>query len=275
MAAELESDLRDTVDWGSKWLVDFNAGKTQLVSFDQSNNTGAIDVKLEGSVLEEKSTFKMLVLSFSKLDWGYYIISIGKTASKKGEALICSVKFLFPDISLYLYKSTMWPCMEFCCHVWAGAPSCYFEMLDNLQKRICTTVCPSLAVSLDPAAHYRNIVNLSLFYRCYSRLSSELAQLVLLPHSRWRSRYYNRMHDKGAYVNSFFPCIARLWNSLSIEYFRLTYDGLNDLSRINRRHLSLGSFKTDSLYALIFLYFFSCNCMPLNGCSALHGVIPN
>ena len=67
MAAELESDLRYTVDWGSKWLVDFNAGKTQLVSFDQSNNTGAIDVKLEGSVLEKKSTFKMLVLSF--LNW--------------------------------------------------------------------------------------------------------------------------------------------------------------------------------------------------------------
>ena len=67
MAAELESDLRDTVDWGSKWLVDFNAGKTQLVSYDQSNNTGAIDVKLEGSVLEKKSTFKMLVLSF--LNW--------------------------------------------------------------------------------------------------------------------------------------------------------------------------------------------------------------
>ena len=32
MAYELESDLRDTVDWGRKWLVDFSAGKTQLVS---------------------------------------------------------------------------------------------------------------------------------------------------------------------------------------------------------------------------------------------------
>ena len=40
MASELESDLRDTVNWGSKWLVDFNAGKTQLVLFDWSNNTG-------------------------------------------------------------------------------------------------------------------------------------------------------------------------------------------------------------------------------------------
>ena len=34
LASELESDLRDTVDWGKKWLVDFNAGKTQLVLFE-------------------------------------------------------------------------------------------------------------------------------------------------------------------------------------------------------------------------------------------------
>ena len=55
MASELESDLRDTEDWSRKWLVDFDAGKTQLVSFDWSYNTGAIDVKMDGSVLEEKS----------------------------------------------------------------------------------------------------------------------------------------------------------------------------------------------------------------------------
>ena len=54
LASELESDLRDTVHWGKKWLIDFNDGKTQLVSFDQSNNNGFIDVKMDGSVLEEK-----------------------------------------------------------------------------------------------------------------------------------------------------------------------------------------------------------------------------
>ena len=52
-----ETDLQDTVDWGRKWLVVSNAGKTQLVSFDQSNNTGTIDAKMDGSVLEEKSSF--------------------------------------------------------------------------------------------------------------------------------------------------------------------------------------------------------------------------
>ena len=54
LTSELESDSRDTMDWGRRWLVDFNALKTQLVSFNQSNNTGAIDVKMDGFVLEEK-----------------------------------------------------------------------------------------------------------------------------------------------------------------------------------------------------------------------------
>ena len=39
------------MDWDRKWFVGFNAGKTQLVSFDPSNSTGAIDVKMDGSVL--------------------------------------------------------------------------------------------------------------------------------------------------------------------------------------------------------------------------------
>ena len=57
--------------YGKKWLVDFNAGKTQLVLFDWSKNNGSIDVTMGGSVLEEKSSFKMLGLTFfSKLDWG-------------------------------------------------------------------------------------------------------------------------------------------------------------------------------------------------------------
>ena len=69
MASELDSDSRDTVDWGKKWLVNFSAGETQLVLFEQSNNTGSIDEKMDGSVLEEKSSFKMVGLTFSpKLD---------------------------------------------------------------------------------------------------------------------------------------------------------------------------------------------------------------
>ena len=58
LVSELESDLRETLDWGKKLLVDFKAGKTQLVSFERSYNSGAIDVKMDGSVLEEVSSLR-------------------------------------------------------------------------------------------------------------------------------------------------------------------------------------------------------------------------
>ena len=78
---------------------------------------------MDGSILKEKSSFKMMGLTFScKLDWGSYIVSIDQTASKKIEVLIRSIKFLSPEVALYLYKSTIWLCMEYCCHGWAGAP---------------------------------------------------------------------------------------------------------------------------------------------------------
>ena len=178
----------------------------------------------------------MLGLTFSsKLDWGSYIISIAKTASKKIGALICSMKFLSPEVALYLYKSTICPCMEYCCRIWAGARSCYLELLDKLQKWVCRIVGASLAASLEPLYHCRNVPSLSLFYSYYfCTCSLELAQLVPLPFSQVRSTCYSdRLHEfsvtiprcyKDVYVNSFFPCTARLWNSLLIECFSLTYN---------------------------------------------------
>ena len=125
----------------------------------------------------------MLSLTFSsRLDWGSYIISIAKIASKKIGALIHSMKFLSPEVALYLYKSTICPFMEYCCYVWADASSCYLELLGKLQKQICRTVGSSLAAALEPLAHRQNMASLSCFYRYYfGRCSSELAQLVSLP----------------------------------------------------------------------------------------------
>ena len=145
-------------------------------------NTSAIDVKMNGSDLEEKLFFKMLGLSFSsKLVWGSYIISIAKTASKKIGVLICSMRFLSLEVTLYLYKSSIRPCMEYCCYLWDGAHSCYLKMLDRLQKRIWRTIGPSFSISPEPLAHRRNVFSLSLFSRYYlGRCLSNLIQLVPL-----------------------------------------------------------------------------------------------
>ena len=196
LASELESHLQGTVDWGRKWFIDFNAGKAQLVLFDWSNNTGAIDVKMHGSVLEGKLSFKMQELTFSSnLDRGFYIISIAKSVSKKIGAFIRSMKFLSPEVALYLYKSAIRSCMKHCCHVWTT--SCYLEFLDKLKKRICRTVGPSLAASLECLAYHQNVTRISLFYSYYfGRCSSELAELVPLPYCQGRSSCYSdRLQD--------------------------------------------------------------------------------
>ena len=145
-------------------------------------------MKVDGSVLKDKSSFKILTLTSSKLHCGSYIISIAKTASKKIGALIHCMRFLSPEVALDLYKSTIYPFMKYYCQFMADAPSCYLELLDKLQKRIWRTVGPSLPASLEPLAHRRNLTSLNLFYWYYfGRCSSKLVQLVPFPYCRGRS----------------------------------------------------------------------------------------
>ena len=86
------------MDLGRKWLV------------DQFNKNCAFDVKMDGLVLEMKSSSKIQGLFFCSIfDWGSYIISIAKTVSKKIRSLIRSMKFLSPEVALFLHKSTKRP----------------------------------------------------------------------------------------------------------------------------------------------------------------------
>ena len=101
-------------------------------------------------------------------------------------------------LALFLLFSVIegfkWFCME--SQVWAGTSSCYVELFDKLQYRICRTLSPSLAPSLEPLPHRQNVASLSLFYRHhFGRCSSDFAQLVPLPFPRGKSdrlRYFSR-----------------------------------------------------------------------------------
>ena len=111
--------------------------------------------------------------------------------------------------------------MEYCCHVWAGVPSCYLELLDKLQKRMYWTVGPSLDASLEPLALRRNVSSLSLFYRYYfGRCLSEHAQLVPLPYSQGRStRHSDRLHD---FLSQFLD-ITRIFISIVSSLVQLDF----------------------------------------------------
>ena len=96
LASELESDLQHNVDWGRTQLVDFIASKAQIVLFDQFNNSGATDVKMDGPVFYEKSSFKMLRLSFcSKFDCGSFIVRFFKCMSWHNAVVLITGKAIF------------------------------------------------------------------------------------------------------------------------------------------------------------------------------------
>ena len=119
-----------------------------------------------------------------------------------------SIKYLSSEVALYLYKSTIRPCMKHCCHIWADVPSCSLKMLYKLQKRIYMTFGPSVAASFEPLAHHENVAIWSIFFRYYfGRYLSEWAQLVPLPYSRGKPTCYSdRLHN----VTSRFIHVTRM-----------------------------------------------------------------
>ena len=89
---------------GSRLLVS-TLGK-QLISLYLANLSGAIDVKIDGFVLKEKSSFEILGLSFSsKTDWSSYIVYVAKTTLKKIGTFLLSIWFVSSKVPLYLNKS--------------------------------------------------------------------------------------------------------------------------------------------------------------------------
>ena len=93
---------------------------------------------------------------------GTYIISIAKTTSKETGAFNRTMNFFSREVALYFFKSSIFSCTEYCCHVGAGASSYCMEILDKLQKWTCRTVDLLLAASLKPSAHLQNVASLSL-----------------------------------------------------------------------------------------------------------------
>ena len=93
----------------------------------------------------------MLGLCFSSnLDWGSSMVSITKTASQKIGGLIHLIKLLSLEDALYVYKSTIQICQEYCCHVCGGALSCYLNVIDHLQKQVVGLLAQHWLSLFDP-----------------------------------------------------------------------------------------------------------------------------
>ena len=249
LSQSLESDLSRISDWGKKWQVTLNSEKTKVLSANRYVNPEATPISMSGTTLEESSSIRLVGLTLSKdLTWNEYISSIAKKASMKVGSLYRARRCLSPEVILHLYKSLIRPCMEYCCHIWAGASVSMLNMLDRIQRRVIYMVGPKLSSNLQSLSHRRNVASLSLFYRYYNGMcSSELSTLVPTKKVFGRpTRLASLSHRFTVevpfcrtqfYKRSFFPRTACLWNSLPAHCFPERIDLNCFKSRVNRHLL--------------------------------------
>ena len=135
-----------------------------------------------------------------------------------------SKRFLTPEAILHLYKSTICPCIEYCCHIWVGAPASCLDLLDKIQKCVIDLV----------GTHCHDVASMSLFYRYYhAKCSSELQGLVPSSWLSVCSTQFSKSHSfsvvvprpkHNVYANSFFPRTPKLCNSLPAGCFPSSYN---------------------------------------------------
>ena len=135
--------------------------------------------------LPNNASFRLLRLVFTpNLDWKSYVQSVAKQASQRVRSLFRSLIYLTPETILYLYKATTPPCMEYCSHIWSGAPKpgC-LDLHDRVHRKLVNLIGIVLSSTPQPLSHRRVVASLSLFYKYYhGRCSQELSSLV--PHRR-------------------------------------------------------------------------------------------
>ena len=250
LAGTLEHDLSAILEWGTDWLVSFNANKTKLLSINRNDIVEHLPISMDQNNLPESTSFKLLGLSFSKdLSWTNYITSIAKSASMKIGSLFRASGCLTNEAILHIYKTVIRPSIEYCCHIWAGAPASTLAMLDKIQKRITNLVGPILASKLQPLSHRRMVASLSLFYKYFhGRCSTELYQLIppLKTFNR-NTRLAARSHsytvslpkyNRNFYRDSFIPRTSAVWNALPQSCFPDEYDLHSFKKKVNDYLLS-------------------------------------
>ena len=213
--------LRNIIGWGRKWLVDFSIGKIQIVSFDLSNNCSIIVIKM---VFSDIYILKCWVC-LSVLNWigALNIDSITISDSKKNWVFVSSMNNIPSEAALYLCKYSTRLCIEYFCHVWAGAPNRYLDTLDKIQKQKWRITGPTNAVTLELLADFITLIdfNLNWLHWFHFLVLVRGPLFIVIVCMSFLSPILDVIR---ICVNKFFSHRARLWNSLLAECYSFTYD---------------------------------------------------
>ena len=145
---------------------------------------------MNGDELDTSASFTQLGLSLSSnLTWKTHIHSLAKHASRKLGFLARARGFFSSSHLLSIYKSQIRPSLEYCSHVWGGAPKSTLCLLDKVQSKAIRLINnPNLTKSLQPLSHRRLVGDLSIFYRYFNgHCSQEIRDIIPVPLRRVRT----------------------------------------------------------------------------------------
>ena len=233
----IEQSLADVANWGSCRAVSFNPSKSVHLSISRHSSRPTNTLNFNSSLVPRAELFSLLGLTISSnLSWNAHIKIAASRAAKKLGFLFRARLYFTSEQLLLLYKAQIRPTLEYCCHVWGGAPAMYLNLLDRIQRKAIRLIGDSsLTSSLQSLGLRRNVACLSLFYRYYhGKCSTELANIVPRPLTFSRStRLQSSSHcyqvtiprcRTSYYASSFFPRISGLWNSLPLSCFPPSYN---------------------------------------------------
>jgi Reverse transcriptase (RNA-dependent DNA polymerase)/Endonuclease-reverse transcriptase len=237
VTSSLNSDINAICQWGIDNLVEFNSCKTQSFFVSRKKDQNFPPVFMSNNPLTRNNSLSVLGLDISSnLSWHSHVVSIAKSASKKLGFLFRARRYFSSEQLLTLYKSQVRPTLEYCSHIWGGAPKSTLRLLDIVQKRAIRLINnPNLTDSLQSLTHRRAVAALCIFYRYYhGRCSEELAALVPPPavfHRTTRNTIIKHPYcvqlakcRTDCFSNSFIPTTSRLWNSLPGKIFPEHYN---------------------------------------------------
>ena len=207
-------------------------------------------VLMNGDELDTSASFTQLGLSLSSyLTWKTHIHSLAKHASQKLGFLARARGFFSSSHLLSIYKSQIRSSLEYCSHVWGGAPKSTLCLLDKVQSKAIRLINnPNLTKSLQPLSHRRLVGDLSIYFRYFNgHCSQEIRDIIPVPLRRVRTtRSSTHSHPLQvslpnprtlSHKSSFIPRTCNLWNVLPSSCFPESYNLPSFKSKINKLDL--------------------------------------
>ena len=261
VAKSLNSDLVKIAEWATRWIVTYNAGKTELVTFSRKHDTlnfrsrgvknGKYDsdpshnphppIQFQSSVIPEGKSFTVVGLTFtSDLSWTAHINKVAVGAKRAVSMLFRAKEYLSKEAVLTLYKSHIRPKMEYLSPIWTGGSQTALNKLNNIQKRVLDYV-GSIGNNLPSLGHRRGVAGLCFIQRLINN-SAPAPVLELCPPRFQSRRHSSRLlkdhlapqyfkknylidHPPSYWDRSCVPLFSQFFNQLTAEQQSVALNG--------------------------------------------------